>query len=223
MPRLSFRIDESMAAPLSLAPAIVLKLSIGAQDQSQPIHSIALRCQIQIEAGRRRYNAEEQDRLLDLYGEPSRWSQTLRPMLWTHVSTIVPPFEGKTVTDLLLPCSFDFNIAATKYFSGLRNGDVPLCLLFSGTVFYEGVDGRLQVEQIPWDSETSYRLPIAVWQDMMKLHYGNQNWLSLRSDVFDQIYEYKRRNGIPTWEQAIESLLSLGEPQKRTKVTKTFA
>lgn len=49
-----------------------------------------LRCQIQLEVTRKRYNAEE--RLQDLFGEPERWSQTLHMMLWTHASVIVKPF-----------------------------------------------------------------------------------------------------------------------------------
>ena len=206
MPQLNFQIDDAAPAPLSLTPGVVLQLRVRSPEQT--IHSIALRCQIQIETPKRRYSSEEQERLLDLYGKPCRWSQTLRSLLWTHVSTIVPAFTTETVVDLFLPCSFDFNLAATKYFAALKNGEVPLCLLFSGTIFYEGAGGRLQVEQIPWNQGTSYRMPVAVWPEMMSAHYPNQNWLLLRSDVFERLYHYKRHYAIPTWEQTFESLLS---------------
>jgi hypothetical protein len=29
----------------------------------------------------------------------------------------------------------------------------------------------------------------------------------LRRDIFDRLYQYKRERGIPTWEQALESIL----------------
>jgi hypothetical protein len=36
-------------------------------------------------------------------------------------------------------------------------------------------------------------------------------WLCLRQDVFDQLYQFKVRHGLPTWEQAIERLLALAD------------
>jgi len=128
-------------------------------------------------------------------------------MLWANVQTVVPPFSGSTVADMQLPCTFDFNIAAAKYFAGLENGEVPLCLLFSGTVFYEGHDGSLQVNQISWDRESKYRLPVIVWQQMMEAYYPNLVWLCLRRDVFDRLHAFKLKKGIPTWEQAVDQLL----------------
>ena len=102
-----------------------------------------MRCQIRIEPARRRYTDAEQERLLDLFGTPERWGQTLRPMLWTHAVAVVPPFIGTAVADLPVPCSYDFSLAATKYFGGLEGGEIPLCFLFSGTIFYEAEDGAL--------------------------------------------------------------------------------
>ena len=76
---------------------------------------------------------------------------------------MVPRFEGSTVVDLNVPCTFDFNVAATKYFDGLEAGELPLNFLFSGTVFYQGGVRALQVMQISWDKEARYRLPVQVW------------------------------------------------------------
>ena len=108
----------------------------------EAIHSIALHAQIQIETPRRRYSAAEQERLADLFGEPERWGQTLRPMLWTHADVTVPAFSDSVAVDLRVPCSFDFNLAATKYFYGLSDGEIPLIFLFSGSCFYAGANGR---------------------------------------------------------------------------------
>lgn len=207
MPDLNFKIEGAEAVPYAAAPLLALKLRLTCADPEEQIHTVTLRCQIQIEATRRKYNAEEQGRLLDLFGQPERWSQTLRSMLWNNVEIVVPGFTGTTIVDLQVPCSFDFNVAATKYFAGLENGEVPLCLLFSGSIFYEADEGRLQVTQIPWDRETTYRLPVSVWQQMMDIYYPNSAWLCLRRDVFDRLYRYKREHGIPTWEQALDKLL----------------
>lgn len=208
MPDLSFEVESAEAVAHAAAPLLMFKLRVACADADETIHTIALRCQIQIEAARRRYNEQEQERLLDLYGEPERWAQTLRTMLWTHASVIVRPFTGSTVVEMPVPCTFDFNVAATKYFAGLEDGEVPLLMLFSGTIFYEAEDGALQVSQISWEKEAKYRLPVRVWQEMMALYYPNHVWLSLRRDVFDRLNQYKMRRGIPTWEQALESMLS---------------
>lgn len=212
MPDVSFQIEGAEAVPFASSPLLSFKLRLANAVSEEPVHTVALRCQIQIEAARRRYGATEQERLLDLFGEPERWGQTLRTMLWTHTSIVVPPFTGHTVVDLPVPCTFDFNVAAAKYFAGLEDGEVPLNLLFSGTVFYEDGVAGLQVAQIPWDREAKYKLPVPVWKEMIDRYYPNSAWLCLRRDVFDRFYQYKMRCGLPTWEQALESLLPVALP-----------
>lgn len=207
MPDLNFQVEGASAVPFAASPMLAFKLRLTNADPGEMIQSVALRCQIQIEATRRKYGPHEQEKLLDLFGEPERWSRTLRAMLWTHASVTVTPFQGSTVADLPVPCSFDFNVAAAKYFAGLEDGEVPLNLMFSGTIFYETAEGGLQVEQIPWDREAKYRLPVQVWKEMMDIYYPNTAWLCLRRDVFDRLSQYKTGRGIPTWEQAVESLL----------------
>ena len=211
MPELSFKVEGAAAVAYAAVPTLAFKLRIVNAVQSESIHTVALRCQIQIEATRRRYTSKEQQGLLDLFGEPERWSKTLRGILWTHANLIVPGFEDNTLADLLIPCTFDFNIAATKYFEGLTSGEIPLCIMFSGTVFYASPQGGLQVAPISWDKETRFKLPVKVWRDMMESYYPNSAWLCLHKDAFDRLHQYKVRHGIPTWEEAIESLIPLEE------------
>jgi hypothetical protein len=207
MPELNFQIDGAEAVPFAAAPLMAFKLRVTTADPDISIQTVALRCQIQIEAAHRHYNPDEQERLLDLFGEPQRWSQTLRSMLWTHTTSVVTPFVGTTVVDLQVPCTFDFNVASAKYFAGLEGGEVPLIFLFSGTIFYQDATGALQIEQIPWDREAKYRLPVRIWKEMIDVYYPNTAWMCLRRDVFDRLNQYKTKRGIPTWEQAIGSLL----------------
>jgi hypothetical protein len=207
MPDLSFQIEKAEPQRFTLAPTLLFKLRIMNAVANETVHSVALRCQIQLEVTRRQYSAEDQNQLRELFGEAERWGQTLKTMLWTHASVVAPAFQDTTVVDLPVPCTFDFNVAATKYFEGLAEGDVPLCFLFSGTVFYAARDGALQVAPIPWDKEARFRLAVKSWREMMDIYYPNSAWLCLRRDIFARLYEYKVERGIPTWEQALERLL----------------
>jgi hypothetical protein len=214
MPDLNFEVERAEPVPYAATPQLAFKLRISdAETQdgtpAREISAVALRCQIRIEPARRRYAAVEQERLLDLFGNPPQWGQTLRSLLWIQTGLIVPAFRSQTTVDLLVLCTYDFNVAATKYFYSLEDGEVPLCLLFSGSVFHaEEEGGPLQVSPIPWEKEAAFRLPVPVWKGLMELYYPNTAWLCLHRDVFDQLYSYKSRHGLPTWEQALQRLLN---------------
>lgn len=208
MSELQFQIEGAEAVPHAATPLIALKLRITNFPAAETIHAITLRCQVQIEPAKRRYVPNEQEKLLDLFGTPERWARTVKPLLWMNTSIAVPRFTGELLVDLELPCTFDFNVAATKYFHALNSGDIPVAVMFSGTLFYEGSNGALQISQVPWDRECIYRLPVSVWKDMMEMHHPNSAWLCLRRDTFEQLYNYKVRHGLPTWEQAIAKALA---------------
>jgi hypothetical protein len=208
MPELHFQIEAAEAVPHAATPLIALKLRITNFPAAETIHAITLRCQVQIEPAKRRYVPNEQEKLLDLFGTPERWARTVKPLLWMNTSVAVPRFTGELLVDLELPCTFDFNVAATKYFHALDAGDIPVAVMFSGTIFYEAPDGALQISQVPWDRESSYRLPVFVWKEMMEMHHPNSAWLCLHRDAFEQLYNYKVRHGLPTWEQAIAKALA---------------
>jgi hypothetical protein len=213
MPDLTFQVEAVEPQRFAAAPLLHFKLRIGEKASSSPtsIHTVVLRCQIRIEPGRRRYTSQQQQRLFDLFGTPERWGQTVRPMLWNHAQVSVPAFTGETTVELPVPCSFDFSLAATKYFAALEDGEIPLCFLFSGTIFYQAEESGVQAAQISWEKEAYFRLPAGVWQQLMDLYYPNSAWLCLRRDVFDRLQHYKSRAGLPTWEQALERLLAAGE------------
>jgi uncharacterized protein DUF6084 len=218
MPDLSFQVEGAEVVTNAASPLLAFKLRLADANPAQTIHTVALRCQIQIEVTRRKYTPQDQERLLDLFGEPNRWGQTLRSLLWTHANLVVPSFKGTTLVDLPVPCTFDFNVAATKYFDGLADGDVPVCVQFSGTVFYANGEGGLQVALISWDKEARFRLPVKVWREMMQSYYPDSALLRLHKDTFDRLYAYKVQRGIPTWEEAIESIIPAQEEEEE-KVT----
>jgi Family of unknown function (DUF6084) len=212
VPDLTFQVEGAEAMPHAATPQISCKVRV-ANSEPGAIHSIALRAQVQIEPVRRRYTAAEQENLHELFGEPERWSKTLQSLLWANVNVTVPGFTGSTLIDLPVPCTFDFNVAVTKYIYGLENGDIPTSLLFSGTVFYAAGMG-LQIAQIPWDRGANYRLPVSVWKQMMDLYYPNTAWITLRRDVFDRLYKFKARYGLTTWEQTIDRMLGVTAEMK---------
>jgi hypothetical protein len=208
MPELNFKLEGAEAVPYGASPLLSFKLRVANSGHEDAIHTVVLRAQIQIEVTRRHYTREEQTKLLDLFGESDRWGQTLRNLLWTNAIVIVPPFGKETIVDLQVPCTFDFNVAATKYFHGLADGNLPLNFLFSGTVFYPDGNDQLQVAPISWEKEAKFKLPLKTWKDLIDHYYPNSAWLYLRRDVFDRLYRYKVRHGITSWEQVIERVLA---------------
>jgi hypothetical protein len=208
MPDLGITVESAEVVPFAASPTLAFKLRVANSDPAETIHTVVLRSQIQIEVTRRRYTALDQERLRDLFGEPERWGQTLRNLLWTNTSAVIPQFTGVTTVDLHVPCTFDFSIATTKYFNGLADGDIPVLLMFSGTVFYADDTGALRAAPVSWDKEAKYRLPLKVWKDMMDVYYPNTAWLCLRRDVFEELHRFKVDRGLPTWEQAFEIMLA---------------
>ncbi len=208
MPDLSFEVTGAEAPAFAAVPLLIFKLRISNADEQERIHSVALRCQIQIAASQRRYSPEAQAKLLEVFGEPHRWAETMRNLLWMHTSTVAPAFTGSITVDLPAPCTYDFEVIGARYFDAVGDGEIPLLFLFSGTVFYEGEMGNLQVGQISWSREASFRLPVALWQGMIARYYPNSAWLRLNKEVFDRLYQYKAARGLTSWDEAILHLLS---------------
>ena len=207
MPNLDFKVLGVEAAQRGLLPLLHFKIDVVNKSPTDRIESIMLQVQIQIQSPRRAYNAIEKEKLRELFGKPEDWSQTLRTRLWTHANATVRSFTDHTEAILPVPCTFDLNVAASKYFYALEEGEVPLLFLFSGTIFYSGTNGQLQIERISWEKEAEYRMPIAIWRELMDRHYPNSAWISLDRDTFDRLYEFKRQHGFATWEKMMEQLL----------------
>ncbi len=135
----------------------------------------------------------------------------MRSRLWAHTTLQVPRFSGSTVVDMPIPCTYDMEVIGSKYFHALEGGEVPLEFLFSGTVFYAAEGGRLQIARISWEKEAEFRLPVRLWKETMERYFPNSAWIRLHKDAFDQLYDYKVRMGLPTWEAAVEALLRASE------------
>ena len=209
MAELTFDCIDVRPLKYAASPTLAFKLRIS-ELTSQPIHAMALRVQIRIEPQRRRYSGEESELLTNLFGEPSRWGETLKPFQFTTVSVMVPGFTGATEVDAEVACTYDLEVAAGKYFHALAEGVVPMVLLFSGTVFGKGGPG-FWVEQVPWHTQAECRMPVKVWDELMERYFPNVAWIKLHKETVDALLKYKARHAIPTWDKAMEQLLA-GEP-----------
>ena len=205
MTALAFEVLGARPEPHAAIPTLVLRLRI-AETTGGTVHAVALRCQIRIEPQRRRYDAGAQERLYELFGDTPQWGDSLRPFLWTHVGTTIGSFTGSTEVDLPIECSYDLEVAGAKYLHALGDGEIPLLLLFSGTVFAKR-DTGFAAEPVAWDTDASFRLPVAVWREVMDQHFPNSGWLRVSRDTLDALQRYKAAHALPTWEQALERLL----------------
>jgi hypothetical protein len=203
---LVFDCTGARAERFAVAPSMSFTLRI-AETTGQRVDAIALRCQIRIEPARRRYSEAEAQRLNDLFGETERWGDTLKPLQFTTVSVMVPGFTGSTDVDLPVPLSYDLEIGSTRYFAGLEAGEVPLLLLFSGTVFGRAA-GRLQVQQVPWSKEASYRLPVSIWREAIDVHFPDSAWIKMSVRTLDELARFKASQALPTWDATIQALLA---------------
>jgi hypothetical protein len=191
----------------SAVPSLTLRLRIS-ETSGLRVDAIALRCQIRIEPHRRRYSEAEAQRLHDLFGDPSRWADTLKPLQFTTVPVMVPGFSGSTDLDLPVPFTYDLQISSTRYFASLDDGEIPLLLLFSGTVFSTAC-GKLQIQQVPWSKEAHFRLPLRVWREAIDAHFPDSAWIKMSTRLLDELLAFKSRNALPTWDATLTALLKL--------------
>lgn len=201
-----FTVVDIFAEPYAAAPQLTARLRIQ-ESSGQTIHAIALRCQVRIEPQRRRYEEADESGLRALFGDRDRWVETLKPFLWMQCNAMVQGFTGITEVDLVLPCTYDFEVAGSRYLHAVGEGTIPLTLLFSGTVFTKGVNG-FGVQQVPWDCEAAYQLPVSVWQQMISSYFPSTGWIRLDHQVLDALADFKARRGLTTWDETMQTLLA---------------
>jgi uncharacterized protein DUF6084 len=207
MPDLTFEVIGAAPVLHAAQPILALEIAVRNARRGETIHAVTLHAQVRIEAQRRRYSAAEQLALDDLFGAPSRWEQTLKPLLWAQTSVALPRFEGEATAQIPLPCTLDFAVGSARYAHAIEEGSVPLLALFSGTVFHASEGGALQVAQVPWTAEARFALPIAVWRATIDHYFPGCAPLLLRRDVFERLRRYRSLGGFTSWEHAMESLL----------------
>ncbi|WP_343599947.1 DUF6084 family protein [Mycobacterium sp.] len=213
MTDLSFDVVDVVAEPYAVTPVLGARVRVRAPGDD-PVHAIALRCQVRIDPVRRGYSDDEAAGLTDLFGSRDRWATTQHTFLWQHCAAMVPGFTAETEVPLALDCTYDFEVAAAKYLHALRDGAVPLQFLFSGTVFT--AQGRgFSVRQVPWACEDRYDMPVTVWRDLIAQHYPDTGWVRLGHDTVRALAEYKSARGLLSIDDAVTALLAAARQDVR--------
>ncbi|MER7133657.1 DUF6084 family protein [Streptosporangium saharense] len=206
MTELGFTCLDARPDPFAASPTLVFRLRL-VEPEGGRVQAAVLRCQIRVEPRRRHYTSREAVLLGDLFGDPSRWGSTLTALQFANVSVTVPGFTGVTEVDVPVPVTYDLEVAAARYFAALDDGEIPLILLFSGTVFTRTPQG-LSAGQVPWDREARHRLPVAVWRELMDHYFPGQGWLRLDRETLRELDRFKSARALPTWDETVRALLA---------------
>jgi hypothetical protein len=205
-PQLAFAVTGARALPGAAVPTIALTLAIE-KLAGAPVRSLTVAVRVDIAPARRAYDAREQARLSPLYGAPGQWDATLAALPWARTTVLVGPFSDRARAEAILPCSYDFEVAGARYLHALGDGDIPVELMFSGTILYTDAARGVQAAPIPWDHEATYRVPVAVWRAAVRGVFGDSAWVRLPRPTFDRLCAYRTRIAAPDWGTAIEALL----------------
>jgi len=201
-----FAVLHGAHVPHAAAPTMTFTLGVSEPEQRE-VYTIALTVQIHIDPALRPYSAEERARLVEMFGEAGRWAATTHSFLWARTDVLVPSFRGAATFEVPVPCTYDLEVAASKYMDALEDGSVPLSFHFSGTVFYRGDDGRLQLTQIPWSASERWRMPVGAWRAMIAHHYPHGGWVSVHADTLARLQRVKASRGLPTFDACIDDLI----------------
>src|SRR3954453_4557370 len=205
IPRLEFAVQGAERLAHGAAPT--LRFDVAIEAGGREIRSVLLDVQIQIGARRRGYETADRERLFELFGHEKDWGTTLRTLLWTRTTLVVPAFTGSTLAALDVPCTYDLEVLATRYFDALADGSVPLELLFSGSVFYANDAGALQTTRISWEQEADYALPVRVWEETMERHFPGSAWLRPPKESYHAVCASRSRHALAGWDDVVRRLM----------------
>ncbi|MDX6730641.1 MAG: hypothetical protein QOC54_589 [Baekduia sp.] len=202
----TFSVLDVEAVPYSATPTLRFHLHVE-DPLGREVHAIVLSTQINIDPARRTYDAATRERLVELFGAPERWGATTQVFRWAHVDVLVKGFIGATSFALDVPCTYDLEVAASKYFYSLPDGEVPLSFLFNGMVLYTGESERLQVAQVPWSCTARWRMPVAAWKRVMDAYYPGGGWVRVHTETLDALAARKAQRGDHCFDDTIRALL----------------
>ena len=181
---LRFTVLDIAAEPYAVAPNLLARLRIE-ETTGEPVHALALRAQVRIEPQRRGYDDDEEAGLLDLFGRRERWADTLKPFLWMHTAAMVPGLHrrhrGRPAAAVHLRLRGDRARSTCRRCATARS---RWCCC-SAAPCSPAAPPASPSTQIPWDAEATYRLPVAVWRDVMDRYFPGSQWLRLDRDTVD--------------------------------------
>jgi hypothetical protein len=192
--------------PFAAAPTMRFQ-ALAAEPDAIPVQSIALSVQVMIDPARRGYDPETRDRLAELFGAPERWAPSTSGLAWARVAVTVPGFTGETTFGIDVPCTYDLEVAAAKYFYALCDGVAPLSFHFNGSVFYRDGDARLQMTPISWSTTARYGMEVTAWRAMIAEHYPGGGWVRVGDDTLARLHALRAQRGLATVDGLLRDLL----------------
>lgn len=205
-PDFTWQVEGFEPQRLAAVPTLDFRLAIGTEG-GESVQCIALTTSVRIAVALRSYDARTQERLVRLFGQPHQWAGSIKDLIWTQPTIVVPPFTGSTTVDVPVQCGQDMDLAANSYLHAMRDGDVPLRFMFYGTVFFVDGEGRLRTAQIPWEAEAEFMLPARQWHELRERFFGDRTWVPLDNDTFDRLQAYRTRQAYPSWNSTVDALL----------------
>jgi Family of unknown function (DUF6084) len=205
----TFEVQDVTWIADSVAPMLSFALGV-TETSGREVFTIVLTAQINIDPARRSYDAETRSALVELFGEPERWSSTTQSFLFAQATTLVPSFTGQASFTLAVPCTYDLELAATKYFHSVPDGEVPLSFHFTGSVLYRGDEGQMQVVLIPWTCSADWRMPVASWREMMAHHYPGGGWIRLSDETMRDLGRRRTQLGLHSYDATVSQVLGEG-------------
>jgi hypothetical protein len=124
------------------------------------------------------------------------------PFAWTDIPVMVPAFDGETEVDVNVPCTYDFDVTATRFFSEQDGGEIPLRFFFSGSIFRRAQQS-FSVSMLSWQSECAYRMPLQVWRDAMKACYGDSVLIRIDRQTFERLIRDRIATGATSWDTVL--------------------
>jgi hypothetical protein len=195
--------------PFAATPTMRFE-AVAREPDGIPIQSLGLTAQVMIDPARRGYDPETRARLAELFGPPERWTPSTSGLAWARVAVTVPSFTGELPFAIDVPCTYDLEVAAAKYFYAIDDGLVPLSFHFNGNVFYRDGDGRLQMTPIAWSTSAQHRMPVSAWRAMIAEHFPGGGWIRVADDTLAALHERRAARGLATVDALLRELLEGG-------------
>lgn len=205
-PEPEFAVLGSRPVRHAAVPMLAIDLQVS-EPSGRQVYMIALSIQLMIEPARRRYEAFEHERLVELFGSPERWAVTTRSLVWARLDVLVPAFTGSTTVSVPLTCHYDLELAAAKYLHALKDGEAPMAMHFNGTIYYRDEHGALQMTLVPWNTSIDFRMPVSVWQETIEHYYPGKTWITVASETFESLQRQKLQRGLATLDDTVQALI----------------
>jgi Family of unknown function (DUF6084) len=207
IPEPGFEITGAAHVAFAASPTMLFSAT-ATEPNGFEVQSIGLTVQVMIDPARRGYDPDTRERLAELFGPPASWAPSTSGLAWARVAATVPGFSGSTAFGLEIPCTYDLEVAAAKYFYALADGQVPLTFHFNGNVFYRSpAGGQLQVVPVSWSNSAQYSMEVEVWRSMMAEHYPGGGWIRVQDGTLAALNQRRAARGLPSFDACVQELL----------------